>query len=222
MTSERFQELLERLLDDDLSLSDRMELLEAAAADRELAGKLYLMLWLEPWLADCLNSDGEGFVRRMQQEMAHGNDGEEFVCRVMAEYRRRNTAAASPPGNGLKGRSRRRKFWLGVVCAASLAAIGLVVASLARPGRDNPGQDRPNQDLAGRNSSGPDGSVAACLESMQGDVTVVDLWGIAPRHDSIRRCSPASRFKRVTKEVLPRSDMPTARDWNSMPQRDWR
>lgn len=107
MTSERFQELLERLLDDDLSLSDRMELLEAAAADRELAGKLYLMLWLEPWLADCLNSDGEGFVRRMQQEMAHGNDGEEFVCRVMAEYRRRNTTAASPPGNGLKGRSRR-------------------------------------------------------------------------------------------------------------------
>ncbi len=177
MTSERFQELLERLLDDDLSLSDRMELLEAAAADRELAGKLYLMLWLEPWLADCLNSDGEGFVRRMQQEMAHGNDGEEFVCRVMAEYRRRNTTAASPPGNGLKGRSRRRKFWLGVVCAASLAAIGLVVASLARPGRDNPGQDRPNQDLAGRNSSGPDDSVAACLESMQGDVTVVDLLG---------------------------------------------
>ena len=52
MTSERFQELLERLLDDDLSPPERMELLEAVAADRELAAKLYPMLWIEPWLAD--------------------------------------------------------------------------------------------------------------------------------------------------------------------------
>ena len=107
MTSERFQELLEQLLDEGFPLPDRMELLEAAAADRELAGKLYPMLWLEAWLADCLNTDGEGFVRRMQKEMAHGDDGEEFVCRVMAEYQHRNTPTASPPGNGFAGRSRR-------------------------------------------------------------------------------------------------------------------
>ena len=177
MTSERFQELLERLLDDGLPLPERMELLEAAAANRELADKLYPMLWIEPWLADCLNTDGDGFVRRMQQEMAHGDDGEEFVCRVMAEYRRRNTATASPPGNGFKGRSRRRKFWLGAVCAASLVAIGLIVASLARPGRDNPGQGRSGQDLARKDSAGADALAAARLESMQGDVTIVDLLG---------------------------------------------
>jgi DNA-binding beta-propeller fold protein YncE len=182
MTSERFQELLERLLDDDLSPPERMELLEAAAADRELAAKLYPMLWIEPWLADCLNTDDEAFVRRMQHEMAHGDDGEEFVCRVMAEYQRRNTAAASPPGSGFKGRSRRRNFWLGAVCAASSAAIGIGIAFLARSGHEEVLHHRPINDQAGKSlpshdSSRPDASAVARLESMQGDVTIVSLAG---------------------------------------------
>jgi hypothetical protein len=182
MTSERFQALLERLLDDDLSPPERMEVLEAAAADRELAGQLYRMLWLEPWLADCLRADGEGFVRRMQQEIAHADDGEEFVRRVMAEYQRRSAAAASPLGNGFEGRSRRRKFLLGAVCAASLAVIGLAVAFLARSGQDRPRQDNSRNDLTGEvspsqiNDPGLD-ALAARLESLQGEVTIVDQAG---------------------------------------------
>ncbi|MGA2066595.1 MAG: FecR domain-containing protein [Thermoguttaceae bacterium] len=187
MTSERFQELLERLLDDDLSPPERMELLEAVAADRELAAKLYPMLWIEPWLADCLNTDDEAFVHRMQHEMAHGDDGEEFVCRVMAEYQRRNTAAASPSGNGFKGRYRRRKFWLGAVCAASLVVIGVAIAFLARPGQDGPGQDLAGKDRPRQiNDSGPH-ALAARLESLQGDVTIVGLAGnhIAAQLDQV-------------------------------------
>ncbi len=162
-------------------LPERMELLEAAAADRELAGKLYPMLWLEPWLADCLNTDGEGFVRRMQHEMAHGDDGEDFVRRVMDEYHCRMTTPATTQGAGVKGRSRRR-FWLGAVCAASLAVIGMAVAFLARPGQNNPAQNRPGKEWAGKGqpsqeSRRPDALTTARLESLQGDVTIVGPSG---------------------------------------------
>jgi hypothetical protein len=173
MTSERFQELLERLLDDDLALPERMELLEAASVDRELAGKLCALLWLEPWLTDCLNRDGEAFVRRVQHEMAHGNDGEDFVRRVMDAYQRRKATVASPRGDGAKGRSRRRKFRLATGCAVSLAAIGLMIAFLARPEQDRRGGNSPSQPA----SAGPDTVAAARLESLQGDVTIVDLSG---------------------------------------------
>jgi hypothetical protein len=169
MTSERFQELLERLLDDGLSLPQRMELLEAAAADRELAGQLYPMLWLEPWLVDCLNTDSDAFVRRMQHEMAHGDDGEDFVRRVMDAYQRRRATVATGQGNRGKGRSQRPKFWLGAVCAASLAVIGLAIGFVAR--------SRPMAGPGQTAKSGQDAPAAARLESMQGDVTIVDSAG---------------------------------------------
>ncbi len=123
MNSRNLDNLIDKLAAGELTVAERLELMDAAVSDEQAADAMAMHLWLDPLLRDCLHDDSDAFAHRIQHCVTTEGDTTEFVERV--QQRMKQKAAG------------RRKRWLfasvAVVALLAVAIIGSTVFRNADP-----------------------------------------------------------------------------------------